>query len=185
MRVIQGLGVFYESLISEQYFLSFTTVHHSAHSKTRHALIGTCKKSSERKNHFAKYKKKFRTENFFSSFHTEKGELQQHRKMPFHGLQKSFSHGFSEKLLKHLQRHLLLFFHSCFDKKQNILVAYKTVLSFVPFAYSVELEMIRKTRLKFGCRPGTVLHFTKIWIAKENFFLVQMLYLPESNFCRN
>ena len=56
-------------MIYEQYFFSFTTVHHSAHSKTRHALIGTCKKSSERKNHFAKYKKKsFGQKTFFLLF---------------------------------------------------------------------------------------------------------------------
>ena len=52
-------------MIYEEYFFSFTTVHHSAHSKTRHALIGTCKKSSERKNHFASIKKSFGQKTFF------------------------------------------------------------------------------------------------------------------------
>ena len=28
-------------------------------------------------------------------------------------------------------------------------------------------------------------NYFKIWIPKENFFLLQMLQLPESNFCRN
>ena len=150
-------------MIYEQYFFSFTTVHHSAHSKTRHALIGTCKKSSERKNHFAKYKKKVSDRKLFFFFSYRERRSLAAQKNAISWPSKSFSHGFSEKLLKHLQRHLLLSFHSCFDKKQNILVVYKTVLSFVPFAYSVELEMIRKTRLKFGCRPGQ-LSLTEIFI---------------------
>ena len=62
-------------MIYKQYFFSFTTVHHSAHSKTRHALIGTCKKSSERKNHFAKYKKKVSDRKLFFFSYREKRTL--------------------------------------------------------------------------------------------------------------
>ena len=120
-------------MIYEQYLFSFTTVYHSAHSKTRHALIGTCKKSSERKNHFAKYKKKFRTENFFFSLFIQRKEnFSSIEKCHFMAFKKVSAMAFQRNCWNtyNLQRHLLLFFHSCFDKKQNIIVAYKTILSF-------------------------------------------------------